>query len=129
MAHALWDSWVHERDILLPLGLAPVVEADEVAVSLRYAAALSPMFLAVHGPGRTGTLAIDATDPDVHLVIDLGPTVTVHDGSAPTSAARLGGDAVALVEALSFRRPLDVELAPADRWMLGGLAEAFDVVA
>lgn len=28
-SHALWDSWVHERDIMLPLGLPLVVEPDE----------------------------------------------------------------------------------------------------
>ena len=40
--HALWDCWVHERDIALPLGLAPAVEPDEVRSCLRYAAAVSP---------------------------------------------------------------------------------------
>jgi hypothetical protein len=29
MSHALWDSWAHERDILLPLGMEPTVVADE----------------------------------------------------------------------------------------------------
>src|SRR4051812_17705881 len=37
--HALWDSWVHERDIALPLGLDMPVEPDEVISCLRYAAA------------------------------------------------------------------------------------------
>jgi uncharacterized protein (TIGR03083 family) len=129
LAHALWDSWIHERDIVLPLGLDPVVEPDEVAASLRYAAALSPMFVAVNGSTRAGSLVIDATDPDVRTVIDVGPTVIVHDRPAPKDAVRLRGDAVDLVEWLSFRRPLDVEIAPADRWMLDGLAQAFDVVA
>ncbi len=40
--HALWDCWVHERDVALPLGLVPPVEADEVAASMRYAAAFEP---------------------------------------------------------------------------------------
>ena len=34
--HALWDAWIHERDIVLPLGLDPVVEDDEVAACLLY---------------------------------------------------------------------------------------------
>ena len=37
--HALWDAWIHERDIVLPLGLAPVDEPDEIAGSLAYVAA------------------------------------------------------------------------------------------
>ena len=40
--HALWDSWVHERDIVLPLGGTPVVEPDEVLTSLRYADRAEP---------------------------------------------------------------------------------------
>ena len=50
--HALWDSWVHERDILLPLGLAPEHHDDEVAASLRYAAALGPAFALSRGADR-----------------------------------------------------------------------------
>ena len=42
--HALWDCWVHERDIVLPLGLPTAIEPDEVRACLRYAAALSPAF-------------------------------------------------------------------------------------
>ena len=40
--HALWDSWVHERDILVPLSRQQAVESDEVLLSLAYAAALGP---------------------------------------------------------------------------------------
>ena len=39
----------------------------------------------------------------------------------------LAGDAVTLVEGLSFRGPLDHALADEDRWLLGGLAEVFDI--
>ena len=38
-----------EHDIVLPLGLDPVVEDDEVAACLLYAAALGPAFLASTG--------------------------------------------------------------------------------
>ena len=36
LAHALWDSWLHERDILQPLGLEPAVEEDELLVGTWY---------------------------------------------------------------------------------------------
>ena len=48
-SHAVWDTWVHERDIALPLGLTPPVETDEVMSSMRYAAALSPGFILSEG--------------------------------------------------------------------------------
>ncbi len=126
--HALWDSWVHERDIMLPLGLDPVEDADEVTASLRYAAALGPALAAVHRPGRRGELVIAATDPDVDIVVEVGKCVRVRDGGTGTgSDVRLTGGAVSLVEALSMRGPFEGPVPEAWTWMLSGLAEAFDI--
>ena len=125
--HALWDSWVHERDVALPLGIEPAVESDEVAASLRYAAALSPAFAVDSGRSRDPRLyEVAATNPDVSFVMEVGDTVVVRSGTAD-GAAVLRGDAVELVEALSMRVPLPAG-AP-DEWqsMLGGgLATVFD---
>jgi uncharacterized protein (TIGR03083 family) len=125
--HALWDGWIHERDIVLPLGFAPVEEGDEVAAALVYVAALGPTLLAVGGSTRRGTLAVEADLPMIRFAIDLGEAVvirppTVSDAGVP----RLCGPAVELIEGLSFRAPLEHALGTHDRWMLGGLAEAFD---
>jgi uncharacterized protein (TIGR03083 family) len=125
--HALWDAWIHERDIALPLGLAPVVVDDEVAGSLLYAAALGPAFLASAGSTRTGTLRLVATDPDLSFVVESGATVRITNGPAD-GAPCLTGDAVAMLEGLSFRGPLDHRLPDEDLWLLGRLAEVFDVV-
>ena len=129
--HALWDSWVHERDVLVPLGLAPEPEADEVAACLRYVAALGPALALNRGAAGSGVLAIDATGPDVVVVVDIGDQVVVRAGAAgaPTAELRLAGDAVELLEALSVRRPL-TQLIPAESaWMLRGLSDTFDVAA
>jgi hypothetical protein len=125
--HALWDSWTHERDIVLPLGLVPTEEDDEVAGCLRYAAAIGPTLYATAGSTRTGTLAVAATDPCVDVVVEAGATVVVRDGSPPDGAVVLRGRAVDLVEALTFRAPLEADVDPGDRWLLGGLAQAFDL--
>lgn len=127
--HALWDSWVHERDVLVPLGLAPEPEADEVAACLRYVAALGPALALNRGAAGSGVLAIDATGPDVVVVVNIGDQVVVRAGAAgaPTAELRLAGDAVELLEALSVRRPL-TQLIPAESaWMLRGLSDTFDV--
>ncbi len=124
--HALWDGWIHERDIALPLGLPLVDEPDEVIGALAYVAALGPAFLALRGSTRAATLEVRATDPEARVVIELGPTVEVHGGPAHGAAVVLAGDAVELVEALSFRAPLLVELADRDRWVLGDLGAVFD---
>jgi uncharacterized protein (TIGR03083 family) len=127
VTHALWDGWIHERDIVLPLGRRAVEEGDEVAAVLRYAAALGPGFLAMVGDERPGTLVVDATDPEVQLTVLLGSTVVVRDGLPEGEApVRLTGSAVGLTEALSHRAPLTAEVAAEHRWMLDGLATVFD---
>jgi uncharacterized protein (TIGR03083 family) len=129
--HALWDSWVHERDVLLPLGESPTEEPDEIAATLRYAAALSPAFARNSGAADAGTLGVAVTGPDVAFVVEVGARVTVTDvadGSAAEAGADLvlRGDAVDLAEALSVRRPLDQPIPASTAWMVGGLAEVFD---
>lgn len=128
--HALWDAWIHERDVLVPLGLEQDLVDDEVAASLRYAAALGPGLLAMHGSERPGWVAVQATDLDLQVVVELGPTAVVRTTSAasapPDGAVVLRGPAVGLVEALSFRGPFPEALDPDSAWMFGGLAEAFD---
>jgi uncharacterized protein (TIGR03083 family) len=123
--HALWDSWVHERDILLPLGISPDEEADEIAASLRYVAALAPAFALNGGSDQRGTLTIDVTDPDLSVVVEVGDHVAVRSGGS-TPDLRLTGDAVALLEALSIRTPLDQPVPASSSWLVDGLAVAFD---
>ncbi|MDP1818447.1 MAG: maleylpyruvate isomerase family mycothiol-dependent enzyme [Acidimicrobiales bacterium] len=128
-SHALWDGWIHERDIVLPLGMTPTEEPDEVAACLRYASAIGPAFLASSGSTRRGTLSVEGTDPAVRVLIEAGETVVVGDGEPPADAVRLEGPSVALVEALTFRAPLEQDVPKDDRWLLGGLATVFDRAA
>jgi uncharacterized protein (TIGR03083 family) len=123
--HALWDAWVHERDVLLPLGHAVAEEPDEIVGSLRYAAALGPAILMAAGEARTGSFVVDVSDPAERFVVDVGTSVVVHDGDAPDGALCLTGPAVDLAEALSVRRPLPIDPAHDDAWILGGLQAAF----
>jgi len=126
--HALWDAWIHERDILLPLGREPAVEPDEVAASLRYAAALGPALAVTRGQQRRGRLTVSAVDPDVRfdVVVDDRVEVCAAAGSGPVERAELSGDAVGLVEALSMRQPLPPSAPPEWVEMRDGLAITFD---
>jgi uncharacterized protein (TIGR03083 family) len=124
--HALWDSWVHERDVLLPLGITPPEEADEVVACLRYAAALGPSLLATTETGGGGVFAIEATDPVVHIVVEVGTTVAVRDEPAPTGAPTLTGQSVDLVEALSIRAPIHASVPAGWQALFGRLALVFD---
>ena len=123
--HALWDTWIHERDIALPLGLTPPVETDEVLSALRYAAALSPAFLITTGRAPSGVFAVEATNPDSCFTVEVGESVEVRDNPAPAGAPCLRGDAVGLVEGLSIRAPLPDSTPPGWQQLLEGLAHAF----
>ena len=123
--HALWDSWVHERDILLPLGIAPAVEPDEVAACLRYGAALGPALAVTRGESNRARLTVAVTQPDLSIVVDIGDRVAVRSGPAQ-SDLHLTGDAVELLEALSIRRPLGQPIPAGSAWMLSGLSDTFD---
>ena len=124
--HALWDSWVHERDILLPLGLPVDEEPDEVVESLRYGVALAPALALTAAPHQRGRLGVEVDDLGLTCWIDAGPVVVVHDGAAPDGTPVLRGSGVELLEALSVRRPLEHHLPDDHRWLVEGLAEVFE---
>jgi uncharacterized protein (TIGR03083 family) len=126
--HALWDSWVHERDVLLPLGIDPDEDADEIDRCLRYAAGLGPALARTRGMDGRGVLAVRGAEPEVAFTVDIGDTVVVRSG-ASSADLTLEGRSVDLLEALSIRRPLDT-VVPADHaWMLRGLSTTFDLDA
>jgi uncharacterized protein (TIGR03083 family) len=124
--HALWDCWVHERDVALPLGLDAPVERDEVTSSLRYAASIGP-YLALSWPERVeGTFGVEAHAPECALTITIDGRVHVADAAPPSSAPVLRGDAAQLADALSVRGSLP-DGAPAE-WcaLVRSLATVFD---
>lgn len=128
--HALWDSWVHERDIFLPLGLQQDEEPDEILASLRYAAALSPAFGVSNGAEGVGALLLEVTDPAavISVTVEDG-VVRVHDDRRPDGPLVLAGAAVDLLEQLSTRAPLGLDVLPEQAWLISGLAEVFEATA
>ena len=124
--HALWDCWVHERDIVLPLGRPPVEDEREILTCLRYAAALGQAFEVGQARGHGGAVVLEVTDPDARLVVAVGEDqVRVHDGDAPADAMQVDLPAVPLLEMLSRRDAGRPEPAPV-RWLAAGLATVFE---
>jgi uncharacterized protein (TIGR03083 family) len=126
LLHALWDSWVHERDVFLPQGVATVEDDEEIAAILHYAVGLSPAFAASMGEPRTATLVVEVVDPALRLAVEAGPTVRVRRATDDDGPAQITGRAVEVLEGLSVRAPLDATLADEDRWVLTGLTTVFD---
>lgn len=125
--HALWDAWIHERDVAFPLGIETAVVADEVRSCLRYAAALGPGLAVSTGAVTPGTYVVDARDPECRFTVEVGTSVAVHavPASELSEPPALCGDAVDLVEALSLRAPLPDSAPPEWRTLLEGLATVF----
>jgi uncharacterized protein (TIGR03083 family) len=124
--HALWDSWVHERDILLPLGRTPVEDREEVRTCLRYGAALGTALELCAGAVAPRAIGLRGHEPDVELVVAVdGDVVRVQDGPAPDGAPCCAGSAVELLEMLSTRdvgAPVPREIGR----LTVGLATVFD---
>ena len=124
--HALWDCWVHERDIVLPLGEVAVLEADEVRSCLRYAAAVSPaLAMGLGGAARRFVRGRgDRTRCRVRGARRrVGRARRRRRSLRPAVPA---GNAVDLVEALTLRAPLPDDAPGEWRRLLGGLGAAFD---
>ncbi len=124
--HALWDSWIHERDICLPLGLVPKIESDEVCSSLRYVSALSSALAVDSDETIAGLYAIEGTDPMLSLVLDVGDPVVVRDDPAPSQAPRWCGDSVTLVETASVRAQIPTSAPIEWQQLLEGLSHVFN---
>lgn len=124
--HALWDAWVHERDVLEPLGLDQELHADEIEASLRYAAALAPAF-ALQTSSATGALALDVHEPDVRVLVTVADDcVSVTTAEVPDGVLVLRGGAVEVLEALSIRAAWPQPIPPEHGWLVAGLAEVFE---
>ena len=95
--HVFYDSWVHERDALLPLQADVPAESDEVVPALTYTLAV------------IGVLSREPNDivvAGVRLSSGAGPTVAEPQAGADPDAG--------LVDALSGRGPLDAALGDVD---------------
>jgi uncharacterized protein (TIGR03083 family) len=123
--HALWDAWVHERDVALPLGLAPTIEPDEVAACLRYVAVIGSALVTTEARAF-GEYGVEATDPDVCFTLEVDDTIVVRSTAVPATVPCLRGPAVDLVEALSIRLPLPRATPTEWRALANALATVFE---
>jgi uncharacterized protein (TIGR03083 family) len=129
--HALWDSWVHELDVCVPLARPCPMEEDEVRLSLMYVSALSPAFAIGAGRDYPGEFAVAATAPYLTYTVRVDDSVHVTPHSSPADVGSdvpvLRGEATALVDALTTRTPLPAGSPQEWTWLLNGLKTAWDL--
>ena len=109
LSHFLFDSWVHERDLLLPMGEVPLVEPGEVEISVAYVLGLAGV--------TTGILDGDGAAADVHVTecalrigLDArGDRAIVRPGWAPEGAPVVEGSAGLVLDVATARAdPLEL---------------------
>jgi len=99
LLHALWDSWVHERDALIPLGHDVVVEPEEIAAVLPHALALA----ALVSPRPVNAVVCGYRVSSVERT----SVVTKADQARLPGVPVLDGDPAMTVDAVSGRLPLE----------------------
>jgi hypothetical protein len=121
VVHLFWDSWLHERDMLLPLELSAESTADEQRLAAVYGLLMT--LLPAWMTGQPLTVAIDFTGPSGHTVA--ATTDSGHLSSAETSTMKtdLAGDVCQLVDSLSGRGARVTELLPGAPETLGIFAD------
>lgn len=99
VAHFLFDSWVHEYDLMLPRGVRPVVEELEVRVVLTYLMGLASVIT-----GSTTALEVRLTDLPIQIGVSLeNGFVHAELGSSPRSASVIEGAALDIADRTTAR--------------------------
>jgi uncharacterized protein (TIGR03083 family) len=124
-AHSLWDSWLHERDVLLPLGHDVAVERDELVTAAAFTlfvagaqgGVLDDPEAVGEGPSRALAAALSFDDlPGEVLTVAVDRDVRVAvaadaEVAAGPSAVTGAGRALDLVEAGTGRADAEPVLA------------------
>lgn len=127
--HFLFDSWVHERDLRLPVGESPPIDPSEAAAVLSYVAAIAGAARFAADDRERTAISFDVTTTDLDLCLHVerdavATTVTIE--SAPTGGARLAGPVGDLVDYATGRSA--GERLQGDRAALAFLRNLADVM-
>jgi uncharacterized protein (TIGR03083 family) len=105
VSHFLFDSWVHEYDLLVPRDEVPVLDPLEARVVVAYLCGLASLAPAVDGvPVAPVPLEVRVDDLDLRLSVeDRSGTRAVAMGPATPGAAVVEGRAADIVDRLTGR--------------------------
>jgi uncharacterized protein (TIGR03083 family) len=115
LTHMLWDGWLHERDLLLPLDRPAPCTTAEAQLATAYGLHSVGVLNGLTGNPLDVTLRLGGTGAGTYRVLADGGDVRITvDGPAPDGTTM--GDAPAVSDAIAGRgpAPADVLDAPAD---------------
>ena len=122
--HFLFDSWVHERDLMLPANEVQITEPNEAAMVASYAVAMAGVAQSVGADAQPPvTLRMDLSDLDRQLLIEVADGATAVSFAAPGELANVAAEAGDLVD-FATGRTIERELNadPTAMAFLGRLA-------
>jgi uncharacterized protein (TIGR03083 family) len=80
--HFLFDSWVHEYDLMVPRGERPVIDLDEAVAVLQYVVGLASV-----QAGAPTPIDVRITDLDLRVAVEVEDGVTVVGRAEPPAGA------------------------------------------
>lgn len=101
VTHMFWDAWMHERDLLLPLGRPVDSRGPEARLAVAYGLHSAGIMIGMLGGTYDETLALDGSARASYRVRAAGGTdvrISVRElaaGAATAGDAELVGDAIA----------------------------------
>jgi len=106
--HIFWDSWIHERDVLLARDLSHATDGDAIAYSAAYGVFIAAAITAMLGGQAARTLTLSGDGGGVYQVDHEHGlvTLTVTRGSAA------GPPAAEMADMLGGRAPAGARLSP-----------------
>lgn len=106
--HVLWDTWLHERDLFLPMGVEPPQHEDETRLCALYTLRMVGLCVAMARQEVSATVRLHGATA-VTLRLDASPALT-SVRLAPDATPDVTADAAALVDALTGRGDVDAAL-------------------
>jgi uncharacterized protein (TIGR03083 family) len=104
--HFLFDSWVHERDVMLPAEQTPVTEPGEAAAVASYVLALAGIAGTVdEGTPPSTVLRVHLTDLDQHVCLEVTEAGSVARFCSEAGSTNVAASAGALVDVATGRAP------------------------
>ena len=92
--HFLFDSWVHEYDLMVPRGEQPALETAEAATVAKYVLGLAAL-----ATSSDTSLDVRLHDPDLRIGVHVANgRIEVSDGPGPRDAAVIEGNVVDVVD-------------------------------
>jgi uncharacterized protein (TIGR03083 family) len=103
VTHMFWDGWIHERDLLLPLGREPEASDAEARLAAAYGFHTAAIMIGLLGIPLDATLRLEGTGSGTYRVIVDGVDVTVSVSPLEPADGPGNGIGTSVTDALAGR--------------------------